>query len=383
MFCNNCGAPVSDGAKFCSSCGAQQQAAVPSVSTEPVCPFCGEMLEPDSVFCDNCGQMITGAIPQASVATQQVPVETPPSPVVTPPPPAVRQQIPIEAPPSPVTTTQPQIVTPPSPIAAPQAPVVNTQASNSKKSAGKIIAVVSIIVLSVLLVSSVGYIVWSRFSEPEETKTRNTKSRVTESEDNTEKETRKTRETKSSVDPTDKPVSGTSSETTEMPTAEYTTEPAMKHDPSDYQTSDMSTMADFQWITYDIMYGSLPSDVEFLADPQEIAGGWKAYIVDGIGGENVDYIERLCNCFISVSDQDVEVCIKWDYLYNGSADESYSEKDNPDSYYNGSWSNGGISATGSGRITITGFWYKNGKEYAVGTLTWADGMSSTVFLARP
>ena len=99
--------------------------------------------------------------------------------------------------------------------------------------------------------------------------------------------------------------------------------------------------------------------------------------------ENVDYIERLCNCYISVSDQDVEVCIKWDYLYNGSDDESYSEKGNPDSYYNGSWSNGGISATGAGRITINGFWYKNGKEYAVGTMTWADGMSSTIFLARP
>jgi len=369
MFCNNCGAPVSDGAKFCSSCGAQQQAVVPSVITEPICPYCGEKLEPDSVFCDNCGQRITGAVPQVSAATQQVPVATPPSP--------------IEAPPSPDTTTQPQIATPPSPIAAPQSPVVNTQAQNSRKSAGKIIAVVSIIVLSVLLVSSVGYIVWSRFSEPEETKTRRTKSRVTESEDIREKETRKTRETKSSVETTEKTTSETSSEITEMPTAEYTTEPAMKHDPSDYQTSDMSTMADFQWITYDIMYGSLPSDVEFLTDPQEIAGGWKAYIVDGIGGENVDYIERLCNCYISVSDQDVEVCIKWDYLYNGSDDESYSEKGNPDSYYNGSWSNGGISATGAGRITINGFWYKNGKEYAVGTMTWADGMSSTIFLARP
>ncbi len=362
MYCRNCGARVTDGARFCFSCGAQQAAVVPSVSTEPICPFCGARLEPDSVFCDECGHRITGAVSQAPNATQQVPVEAPPSPVASPPAP---------------------FATPPSPIAASQPPVVNTPASNSKKSAGKIIVVIVIIVLSVLLLSAVGYIIWSRLNEPGDTKTRNTRSRVTESEDIRETETGKTRETKSSVEHTDKQVSETSSEISEIPTAEQTAEPALKHDPTDFQTSDTSKLGDFQWITYDIMYGNVPDDVELLTDPQEIAGGWKAYIVDDYHGDNSEYIERLCNVDISVSDQDVEVCIKWDYMYNGSVDESYSEKDNPDSYFNGSWSNGGISATGAGRITINGFWYKNGKEYAVGTLTWTDGMTSTVFLARP
>jgi hypothetical protein len=145
----------------------------------------------------------------------------------------------------------------------------------------------------------------------------------------------------------------------------------------------MSKLADFQWITYEIMYGNVPDDVELLTDPQEITGGWKAYIVDDYSGEYSSYIERLCNCYISGSPQDLEVCIQWDYVYNGSADESYSEKGSPDSYFNGSWTDGGLYATGAGSITISGFWYKDGKEYALGTMTWVDGLTSTVYLVRP
>lgn len=336
MFCQECGARISDGARFCSSCGAQQGAAVPSVITELTCPYCGEKLDSDSVFCDNCGRKITGVIP-APVAAPQAP------------------------------------------IAVPQLPAATPQAPRSKK-AGIIVLIIAVVVLSFLLVSAIGIIIWIRLrNKPEDIKEKRTETKVTETDDFWE--TRPTSATKVTETRADRETE-TYVEISEVPTAEDTAS-ALKHDPSGFQTSDMSKMGDFQWITYDIMYGYVPENVELLTDPQEIAGGWKAYIVDDYRGEDSVYIERLCNVDMNVSGQSVEVSIKWDYLYNGSTDESYSEKDYPDSVFVGKWSNGGISATGAGGIYITGFWYKDGKEYAVGAMTWADGMTSTVFLVRP
>ncbi|MBQ8201667.1 MAG: SPFH domain-containing protein [Clostridia bacterium] len=48
-FCPECGNPVSAGAKFCSNCGAKQQA-------EAVCAGCGNAIAPGAKFCPNCGQ---------------------------------------------------------------------------------------------------------------------------------------------------------------------------------------------------------------------------------------------------------------------------------------------------------------------------------------
>ncbi len=50
-FCPECGNPVAAGAKFCSNCGAKQQAA-------SVCPGCGEAVAPGAKFCANCGQKL-------------------------------------------------------------------------------------------------------------------------------------------------------------------------------------------------------------------------------------------------------------------------------------------------------------------------------------
>ena len=44
---------------------------------------------------------------------------------------------------------------------------------------------------------------------------------------------------------------------------------------------------------------------------------------------------------------------------------------------------GKLTAVGSGSITIDGFYYQNGKEYALGTYTWPYGIIGTVGLIRP
>ena len=60
MFCQNCGASIADGAKFCPECGKRQEIQGSSVSMKKRCPFCGEALEADSVFCDYCGKPMCG-----------------------------------------------------------------------------------------------------------------------------------------------------------------------------------------------------------------------------------------------------------------------------------------------------------------------------------
>ena len=331
MYCRNCGAHVTDGAKFCSSCGAQQATAVPSVSTELLCPFCGVKLELDSVFCDECGHKISG----------------------------VGKQIQTEK-------------------------TKNPKNGNQNR---KLPSVISLSVLSVLLVLVIASVIWKTSTDkPKNSRIKNTETGVTETrrrrdtELSDPAEVTESKENRESVT-NEKPTSA--SESSELPVTGQTGDPEIKHDPAGYQTSDMSKMADFQWITYEIMYGNVPDDVELLTDAYEISGGWKAYIVDDYSGENSVYIERLCNCYISGSSQDLEVVIQWDYLFNGASNESYSEKDNPDSFFNGSLSDGSLYATGAGSIYIRGFWYKDGKEYALGTMTWVDGLTSTVYLVRP
>ena len=49
--CENCGATLRPGAKFCEQCGA----AAPKPEPEATCPNCGQPVRPDAKFCDNCG----------------------------------------------------------------------------------------------------------------------------------------------------------------------------------------------------------------------------------------------------------------------------------------------------------------------------------------
>ena len=67
-YCQSCGAPMRDGAKFCSSCGAHDPGAVPAPPAAPaICPVCGAPLEEGSLFCQSCGAKVTDG-PQAQPA---------------------------------------------------------------------------------------------------------------------------------------------------------------------------------------------------------------------------------------------------------------------------------------------------------------------------
>ena len=48
--------------------------------------------------------------------------------------------------------------------------------------------------------------------------------------------------------------------------------------------------------------------------------------------------------------------------------------------FNGAWSDGAFSGTGSGKLTLNNFYYDNGKEYGMGAYTWPDGVESIIAL---
>lgn len=49
--CANCGAPLSEEAKFCGQCGTK----VAEPESDPTCPACGALLEENVKFCTSCG----------------------------------------------------------------------------------------------------------------------------------------------------------------------------------------------------------------------------------------------------------------------------------------------------------------------------------------
>mgnify|MGYP002868363364 CR=1 FL=1 len=60
MFCEYCGASMSDNAKFCPACGKQKTAAAPQ---KRLCPLCGSETEAGDRFCCRCGSALSGATP--------------------------------------------------------------------------------------------------------------------------------------------------------------------------------------------------------------------------------------------------------------------------------------------------------------------------------
>lgn len=89
--CNQCGAELMDGAKFCPSCGAkvEQQPKVPT------CPQCGQEINPSAAFCPNCGFNLRqgGQAPAPQPAPQPAPAPAPqPAPVQQQPRPVFQQQ---------------------------------------------------------------------------------------------------------------------------------------------------------------------------------------------------------------------------------------------------------------------------------------------------
>ena len=67
MNCQNCGAPIPEGTKFCPACGAQQTAPQPQEAPQEAassfCASCGNPVPAGATFCAVCGQPVGAAAP--------------------------------------------------------------------------------------------------------------------------------------------------------------------------------------------------------------------------------------------------------------------------------------------------------------------------------
>ena len=375
MFCQNCGASLADGAKFCPECGARQEPAAPSASAQNLCPFCGEALEADSVFCESCGRSLSDPVSSAGNAPRGKETSAPPP-----------------IPPMPES-------------ASPQTTRPAAQPSSKKSNALPIViaVILGVALLAFVIVRYGGSI--RTLLKPDQGMPQDfdvdvltVETPIPDAEATAIPETtpepieESTPVPEITPEPEDETVSESTPEPIFEPEAQPESEPVSepepedesspRYDPLDFETFDPATLADFQWVTYDIAHGILPSGMDRLEDYEEIEGGWKLYIIDDPDGEYGSTIERLCRCAFGVDANGKGIGIRWDYVHNYGTDEGW-EDNTPDSFYYGPWEYGVFSGMGAGSVTITDFWYANGHEYAVGRMTWPDGIPSVMFLVRP
>lgn len=361
MFCENCGARLTDDEVYCPECGMRQDAASPLTPAKTSCPFCGEALEPDSVFCEYCGKKLTSQSlssppekPSAESANVTSHEKTKPFPLALIIIPgivlliffAVRYGGSIITPPKPDPDTQQVIGSESSNVVTPE--TVSDTTSIAEKPE---------------VTNAESALPTETVTEPE-----------SKAEEEAEAETEAEAVNEATPKPQPEPDTGHESEAAD--------EPALRYDPLDYETFKEATLADFTWVTYDIAHGILPSGMDRLENFEEVEGGWKMYIIDRPDGTYDSPMERLCRCAFGVDANGRCIGIRWDYIHNYHTDEGWDDKTS-DSFFYGPWDNGVFSGIGPGSITITDFWHANDHEYAVGRMTWPDGIPAVIFLVRP
>ncbi len=436
MHCEFCGKTIPDGSKFCPGCGKKQPEAVhehvmdscpycgsrleadsvfcekcgrelpkqdPTVKPLPpepetrLCPYCGTKQENDAVFCEKCGKKLSGE-PAAAEAARVKEPNIPPAP-------------------APSRTTSPKL-------------------KEKKKKSG----CSPILIIILILLAAAGYFLRPRYGYKvtdwwEDSGLRDMwydsrirdwwyESKLREWWDSrdgtanlvptpvTTEEGRSTpyqiavRSTDTPVPvidqrPTTLPpvfapatsVPNAATAATAIPFVFPTNTPApvfstaapirpQDLDYENFQTSEHPRQEDFLWVTEEILYGNLPGGRVRLNEIPEVFGGWKVYIVDDPDNRFGPGMERMCSANVDFGQRGTQITFHWYYVYNRNTKE-VNQDFSPDSIFPGTWNNGKMELTGPGMVEMTEFYYLNGKEYAVGTLYWPDGIKGAVFMVRP
>ena len=121
---------------------------------------------------------------------------------------------------------------------------------------------------------------------------------------------------------------------------------------------------------------SIPAGAKTITDFSGVSGSWKGFI-------KYDVAEELVNFTVSGTASSLTFTVDW-YLIHYFGDGSWeNEEDMEDTAYTGSWTNGGLSATGTGSFRFDSFYEADGKQYAKGELTTPTGAVASVGMMRP
>ena len=175
---------------------------------------------------------------------------------------------------------------------------------------------------------------------------------------------------------------------TEAPTQAPTQAPKPAYPSADEVSTDdypsLGDVMDFRWSkSLGPYWNGLSQNAVGITDFSAVKGGWKAYLLDDPSGKHsTNTVEHIANIRISGSESAAQITIDWYITFFGDESEEYDDN-SPDTEFSGTWSGGEISALGTGKITLSDFYYDNGREYAVGVYSWPDSTESIIALVRP
>ena len=140
----------------------------------------------------------------------------------------------------------------------------------------------------------------------------------------------------------------------------------------------------FSWAAGIPSWVYMPENSVKIEDFSKITGGWKAYMVSDPENKRDSGCSDYFNINISGTEAASIVTFKW-HIRTFNADMDSIDVSGEDSTFSGRFKDGAIYATGGGNVNLTDFRYddETGREYAVGTFMWPDGVEACIGLVRP
>lgn len=155
-------------------------------------------------------------------------------------------------------------------------------------------------------------------------------------------------------------------------------------EPVSYDTYERPTDADFaDWYARDVMWYGAPADVERITDFSALLGGWKGLIYYDPENAYQNEAVELVNFRLDGGAESAVLTVDWYNIYWVQDGRGYSEEQQEDSTFAGTWQLGELYVVGPGNIRFTDFYTRDGKQYACGLMTCPDGIPARVAMVRP
>ncbi len=356
------------------------------------CTYCGTKNRDGALFCKNCGKPMSEPKEDNNVeqpVEQQIeqPVVEQPvvEQVVATPPPSV--EIPVVPPTSQPVVPQPVAPEPVTPQqAAPEPKMESGQASSDllervskPRNKGRLIMILLIPLFLALAGIAVGAFFLFKATSTIKDEVSNTVEQLNEDE-NTDEDTAVVGEEDSDEDEAEA-VEEADTETDDATTAEAEAPSA----PRSMSTKAKPSVGDFQgWFINGAMKRGKPDGVRTLSTLDEISGSWKAMVFLDPSNRNAEKAQTFATLTIDGSSNErIKIHLRRYFTHFFNGNEIMDESSEAPDFFSARWKSGQLIASGVGSFILTAFWEQDGKQYAIGTFSTQDGISSTMALVRP